>query len=114
MKEADLRRAAFPLIPVPLNCNFVKKATRVALVEIYTSPLCGYCHRAMRLLRSKGAAFEEIDVGADDGVRAQMGARAGGRYTVPQIFIDGHHVGGCDDLHDFDAQGKLDPMLTGK
>ena len=68
----------------------------------------------MRLLRSKGAAFEEIDVGAEDGVRAQMRARAGGRTTVPQIFIDGLHVGDCDELHDLDAQGKLDPMLAGK
>ena len=83
-----------------------------ARIEIYTSPFCGYCHRAKHLLQSKGAAFEEIDVAVDDTRRAQMTARAGGRQTVPQIFIDGRHIGGCDDLYSLDAQGKLDPLLA--
>lgn len=82
-------------------------------VEIYTTPLCGYCHAAKRLLGKKGVAFTEIDVSTDNGLRASMMDRAGGRRTVPQIFIGGKHVGGCDDLHALDADGKLDPMLAG-
>ncbi len=85
----------------------------VARIEIYTSPICGYCHRAKRLLQDKGAAFDEIDVFGDGGRRQQMVARAGGRQTVPQIFIDGRHIGGCDDLYELDSQGKLDAMLAG-
>ncbi len=82
-------------------------------VEIYTTPLCGYCHAAKRLLTKKGVGFREIDVSADAGLRAKMMERAGGRRTVPQIFIGGAHVGGCDDLHALEADGKLDPMLAG-
>jgi glutaredoxin 3 len=85
----------------------------VAKIEIYTSPFCGYCSRAKGLLKSKGAAFEEIDVSAIAGKRAEMMKRAHGRHTVPQIFIDGKHVGGCDDLYELEAAGKLDPMLAG-
>ena len=80
-------------------------------IEIYTSPYCGYCVRAKSLLNKKGAVFEEIDVAGDGYARARMIDRAGGRRTVPQIFIDGAHVGGCDDLYALDAAGKLDPML---
>ena len=83
-----------------------------AKVEIYTSPFCGYCARAKRLLSSKGVSFVEYDVLADTSLRPTMEARANGGTTVPQIFIDGTHVGGCDDLHDLDAAGKLDPMLA--
>ena len=82
----------------------------MAKVEIYTSPYCGYCTRAKSLLSGKGAAFEEIDIAADRAKRAEMLQRSG-RRTVPQIFIDGRHVGGCDDLHALDAAGGLDPML---
>ena len=82
-------------------------------VEIYTTPLCGYCHAAKRLLGKKGVEFTEIDVSTDNALRAKMMERAGGRRTVPQIFIGGQHVGGCDDLHALDADGKLDPMLAG-
>ncbi len=85
----------------------------MATIEIYTSPYCGYCHRAKALLNRKGAAFTEIDVMDDDAKRAEMMTRSG-RRTVPQIFIDGRHVGGCDDLHDLDAAGGLDPLLAGK
>lgn len=79
-------------------------------VEIYTTPTCPYCLAAKALLRKKGVAFEETDVSSD---RSAMMDRAGGRRTVPQIFIGGQHVGGCDDLHALDAAGKLDAMLEG-
>ena len=81
-------------------------------VEIYTTPLCGYCHAAKRLLGKKGVEFIEIDVSTNSALRAKMMERAHGRRTVPQIFIGGQHVGGCDDLHALDADGKLDPMLA--
>jgi glutaredoxin 3 len=81
-------------------------------VEIYTTQSCPYCHAAKALLRKKGAAFTEIDVGREPALRAAMTARAQGRRTVPQIFIGGQHVGGCDDLHDLDHAGKLDPLLA--
>ena len=82
-------------------------------VEIYTTPLCGYCHAAKRLLTRKGVRYTEIDVSRDAALRSAMIARAGGRQSVPQIFIGATHVGGCDDLHDLDDAGRLDPMLAG-
>ncbi|GGE17908.1 glutaredoxin 3 [Gemmobacter megaterium] len=82
-------------------------------VEIYTTPLCGYCHAAKRLLTQKGVAFTEIDVSRDPGLRATMVQRAAGRRTVPQIFIGDTHVGGCDDLFALDGAGKLRPLLEG-
>ena len=82
-------------------------------VEVYTSPYCGYCHRAKALLTRKGATFTEIDIMEDDARRTEMVTRSG-RRTVPQIFIDGRHVGGCDDLYDLDSAGGLDPLLTSK
>ena len=85
----------------------------MAQIEIYTTPLCGFCHAAKRLLNSKDAAFVETDVSRDDVKRQEMMSRANGRHTVPQIFIDGTHVGGFDDLAALDRQGKLDPMLAG-
>lgn len=81
-------------------------------VEIYTTPLCGFCHAAKSLLTRKGVAFTEIDVSRDPQLRAAMVDRAGGRRTVPQIFIGGTHVGGCDDLYALDGAGRLDPMLA--
>jgi glutaredoxin 3 len=83
----------------------------MAKVEIYTTPICPYCARAKRLLSDKGVAFVEIDVSRDPAKRDEMMARAEGRYTVPQIFIDGQGVGGSDDIHALDRAGKLDPML---
>jgi len=83
----------------------------MAKVEIYSSPWCGYCMRAKRLLDAKGVAYEDIDIDADSARRNEMASRAGGRRTVPQIFIDGHHVGGCDELHALEREGRLDPML---
>lgn len=82
-------------------------------VEIYTSPLCGFCHAAKRLLTQKNVSFSEIDVLADPSRKPEMIERAGGRRTVPQIFIGETHVGGCDDLFDLERAGKLDPMLAG-
>ena len=80
-------------------------------IEIYTSPLCGYCHAAKRLLDAKGASFVEYDVSRDPKLRQEMMGRANGRHTVPQIFIDDVGIGGSDDLAALDRQGKLDPML---
>ena len=81
-------------------------------VEIYTSPLCGFCHAAKRLLAQKNVSFTEIDVTSQPGKRQEMMQRAHGRHTVPQIFIGETHVGGCDDLYALDRAGKLDPMLA--
>jgi glutaredoxin 3 len=85
----------------------------VAKIEIYTTPICGYCARAKGLLKSKGVAYDEIDVMGNGAKREEMMKRAHGRHTVPQIFIDGKHVGGCDDLYELESAGKLDPMLAG-
>ena len=83
----------------------------MAKVEIYATQSCPYCHAARTLLGRKGVEYELIDVGAQPALRATMTQRAGGRRTVPQIFIDGQHVGGSDDIHALDRDGKLDPML---
>ena len=83
-------------------------------VEIYTTPYCGYCRAAKALLARKGVAFTEFDVAADPKKREEMLARANGRYTVPQIFIGTTHVGGSDDLHELDYEGRLDPLLAGE
>ncbi len=83
----------------------------MAKVEMYTTMWCGYCARARSLLQRKGVDFEEIDVEADTSKRTEMVQRAGGRTTVPQIFIDDAHVGGSDDLAALDRAGKLDPLL---
>ena len=81
-------------------------------VEIYTSPLCGYCHAAKRLLAEKNINYSEVDVSADPSRRAEMVQRAKGGRTVPQIFIGETHVGGCDELFALERAGKLDPMLA--
>lgn len=85
----------------------------MAKVTIYTTMLCPYCHMAKDLLRQKGVAFEEIDVNSQSGLRAQMREKAGGRNSVPQIWIGDRHVGGCDDLYALDRAGGLDPLLAG-
>ncbi|MCQ8240680.1 glutaredoxin 3 [Rhizosaccharibacter radicis] len=84
----------------------------MAAIEIYTQPGCPYCTRAMRLLDSKGAAYTEIDAPHGTPEREQSRERSGGRSSVPQIFIDGRHVGGCDDLVALDARGSLDLLLA--
>jgi glutaredoxin 3 len=84
----------------------------MAKIEIYTKAFCPYCTRAKRLLDSKGAAFEEVDISMGGERRAEMIQRANGRTTVPQVFIDGRHIGGSDDLAALDRQGGLDPLLA--
>ncbi|MGZ9809290.1 glutaredoxin 3 [Pseudoroseicyclus sp. H15] len=81
-------------------------------VEIYTKPTCGFCHAAKRLLTQKGASFAEVDIAAHPDRRAEMIQRSGGGMTVPQIFIDGTPIGGCDDLFALDRSGKLDGLLA--
>jgi len=83
----------------------------MARVEIYSKMFCGFCYSAKRLLEGKGVAYEEYDITMGGPKRAEMIQRANGRTTVPQIFIDETHVGGCDDLHALDRDGRLDPML---
>ena len=80
-------------------------------VEIYTSPLCGFCHAAKRLLDQKGVDYTEIDVLRDAERKQEMIQRANGGRTVPQIFVGETHVGGCDDLFALERSGKLDPLL---
>lgn len=82
-------------------------------VELYTSPLCGYCHAAKRLLSDKGVSFVEHDVLSAPGKRQEMLGRANGRHTVPQIFIGSTHVGGYDDMAALERAGKLDALLQG-
>jgi glutaredoxin 3 len=82
-------------------------------IEIYTKPLCPYCIRAKRLFKQKGVDFTEIDIWLSSGRKQEMLERAEGRSTVPQIFIDGRGIGGCDDLMALDAAGGLDPLLAG-
>ena len=79
----------------------------MAKIEIYTSPLCGFCHAAKCLLTSKGLEFEEFDVMFKPELKKEMMERAEGRHTVPQIFIDGRGIGGCDELHALETSGKL-------
>ena len=81
-------------------------------VEIYTSPMCGFCHAAKRLLNQKGVEFSEVDVLMHPGRKPEMVQRAGGKHTVPQIFIGTRHVGGCDDLFELERQGRLDNLLA--
>ncbi len=83
----------------------------MARVEIYTKAFCPYCARAKKLLQEKGAGFEEYEISADAAKREEMIQRAGGRTTVPQVFIDGSHVGGSDDLAALERDGKLDSLL---
>ena len=84
----------------------------MAKVEIYTSPLCGFCYRAKTLLNEKGVDFDEVDIIANPDRKPEMVARAMGRQTVPQIFINNAHIGGCDDLFSLESEDKLDPLLT--
>lgn len=85
----------------------------MAAVTIYTTPACGYCMIARRLLSDKGVDFEEIDLAAEPGRRAEMIARARGARTVPQVFVDGAHLGGFSELYELDRSGRLGPLLAG-
>ncbi|MFQ8430271.1 glutaredoxin 3 [Amaricoccus sp. W119] len=80
-------------------------------ILMYTTPTCGYCMAAKRLLTAKGASFQEVNVAAEPGRRAEMTERARGRRTVPQIFIGDRHIGGFDDLNALERAGELDPLL---
>jgi glutaredoxin 3 len=80
-------------------------------IDIYTKPYCPYCERAKALLEQKGAEYNEIVASHDPALRAEMNERSG-RLTYPQIFINGTHVGGCDDLMALDSRGGLDPLLA--
>lgn len=83
----------------------------MALIEIYTKDFCGFCARAKALLNAKGVPYEEYDISLGGPKRQEMLQRANGRATVPQIFIDGQHVGGSDDLNALESAGRLDSML---
>ena len=83
----------------------------MANIEIYTKATCPFCHRAKALLSSKGVTFKELPIDGDAIKREEMIQRSG-RTTVPQIFIDAQHIGGCDDLNALDARGGLDPLLS--
>jgi glutaredoxin 3 len=88
------------------------KDTPMKSVEIYTTRFCSFCTAAKRLLAAKGAAFAEIDVGVAPDKRAEMMQRTDGGRTVPQIFIGGRHIGGCDELYELERSGKLDDLLA--
>ena len=83
----------------------------MADVVLYTKPGCGYCHAAKALLDATGADYTEIVASSDPAKKQEMIQRSGGRMTFPQIFIDGKHVGGSDDLHALDRKGQLDALL---
>lgn len=81
-------------------------------IEIYTTYTCPYCHAAKALLERKGVDFSEVNVTGDPVARSAMSSRANGRTSVPQVFIDGRHVGGCDDLYALEEAGELDALLA--
>ena len=83
----------------------------MAKIEIYTTQICPFCHAAKDLLQQKGASYDEIDVMRTPGARDTMTKRADGGKTVPQIFIDGTHIGGCDDLYALEQKGALDALI---
>jgi glutaredoxin 3 len=84
----------------------------VARVEIYVKSTCGFCYRAVKLLEAKGVDYQAYELSWGSPLREEMIQRAGGRTTVPQIFINGEHIGGCDDLHRLDREGKLEQLLA--
>ena len=83
----------------------------MAIIQVYSSDRCPYCVKAKALLDRKGVKYKEINVTDDDEARIALVKKANGVRTVPQIFIDDHHVGGCDDLYELDRKGELDPMI---
>jgi glutaredoxin 3 len=84
----------------------------MAEIEIYTAMMCGFCARAKNLLKKKGVDYNEVDVTFSNSKRDEMSLRAEGRYTVPQIFINGDGIGGCDELYALERDGRLDSMLS--
>ena len=83
-----------------------------SMVTMYTTGWCPYCARARALLQTKGISWTEVDLESEPARRAEMVERSGGRRTVPQIFIDDRHIGGCDDLYALDGRGELDPLIA--
>jgi glutaredoxin 3 len=83
-----------------------------AKVEIYTWATCPFCIRAKKLLEQKGVVYTEYSIDGDEMARSKMAQRSGGRRSVPQIFINDQHVGGCDDIHQLNARGQLDALLS--
>lgn len=83
----------------------------MAKIEIYTWTTCPFCIRAKKLLDRKQVEYTEYDISGDEAARDKMAERSGGKRSVPQIFIDDVHIGGCDDLHELDYDGKLNPMI---
>jgi glutaredoxin 3 len=94
-----------------MNSNICIGKIKMKKITIYTTSVCPYCVRAKNLLNQKNAKYEEVNVEGDDSLREAMIAKAGGRRSVPQIFIGDYHVGGCDDLYALDAKGELDELL---
>lgn len=90
----------------------LRNGAGMAKVEIYTGMMCGFCTRALHLLDSKNVPYEQIDVSLSSELRAQMRSRAGGKTSVPQIFIDGDHIGGCRELYALENAGHLDGLLA--
>ncbi len=86
----------------------------MAKIELYTRPMCGFCYQAKKLLDKKGVAYVEYDIWSEAGRKDEMVERSNGGSTVPQIFVDDEHVGGCTDLMELDHGGKLDKMLSGQ
>jgi glutaredoxin 3 len=84
----------------------------MAQVVIYTKSYCPFCVKVKGLFEEKGVSFTEIDVETNDQTRAEMVEKSGGRMTVPQVFINGHHIGGCDDTYELDDSGELDELLN--
>ena len=84
----------------------------MANIEIYTSPFCGFCYQAKSLLNDKGVDYIEVDIISQPKRHSEMIERAGGLQTVPQIFIDNQHIGGCDELYELEAKDKLDSILN--
>ncbi len=96
-----------------INTLFNRQSEQVkANVEIYTWQTCPFCIRAKMLLRWKGVKFTEYKIDGDGAARSQMSERANGGRTVPQIFINNQHIGGCDEMYQLDAQGQLDSLLS--
>ena len=103
---------AWPYAYLQAKAEWPSSGTSKTKIILYTTPYCGYCRAAKHLLGKKGAAFTEIDVSGDLALRQEMIDRAYGRRTVPQIFINGTHVGGYEELAELERAAKLDPLLA--
>lgn len=114
-------RVILALLVIGSGCQYfiqqehdTKQEYLMLKIEVYSKEICPYCVRAKKLLTKKGVGFTEIDISKQPELRDLMIQRANGRQTVPQIFINDKHIGGCDDLYALDAEGKLDNLLKDK